>query len=123
VIHCDEFLVGRGGGQPVIADEEDAKTKIEGQVRELKEGGLNVTLTVVGSRAGSVPQAIADVAEELSPDVMVVGTRGHTALGGMLLGSVTQRLLHVATCPVFAVPAAAQHPDRSGSKAAQTAAV
>jgi predicted SpoU family rRNA methylase len=65
VIHCDEFLVGRGGGQPVIADEEDAKTKIEGQVRELKEGGLNVTLTVVGSRAGSVPQAIADVAEEL----------------------------------------------------------
>jgi hypothetical protein len=41
----------------------------------------------------------------------------------MLLGSVTQRLLHVATCPVFAVPAAAQHPDRSGSEAAHTAAV
>ena len=35
----------------------------------------------------------------------MVGTRGHTPLGGMLLGSVTQRLLHIAPCPVLAVPA------------------
>jgi nucleotide-binding universal stress UspA family protein len=48
-------------------------------------------------------------------DVVVVGTRGHTAIGGLLLGSVTQRLLHVAPCPVLAVPAlgsAVEEPER-----------
>ena len=119
-----EILVGRGGGQPVVADEDDVTARIEGQVRELGDEGLKATLRVVHATAGSVPQTIADAADDLSADLIVVGTRGHTAFGGLLLGSVTQRLLHVATCPVFAVPAAAQPPALSGSEAAQaTAAV
>ena len=36
--------------------------------------------------------------------MIVVGTRGRTALSGLLLGGVTQRLLHIAPCPVLAVP-------------------
>jgi nucleotide-binding universal stress UspA family protein len=122
VIHCEEVLAGRGGGQPVIADEDEMKAKIEKQVRGLKDEGLNASLVVVGAQAGSVPQAIADAADGHSADLIVVGTRGHTRLGGLLLGSVTQRLLHVASCPVFAVPAAAQHPEQSGGDAAHAAA-
>ena len=37
-------------------------------------------------------------------DVIVTGSRGHTALAGVFLGSVAQRLLHVAPCPVLVVP-------------------
>jgi nucleotide-binding universal stress UspA family protein len=37
-------------------------------------------------------------------DAIVVGTRGHTPIAGLLVGSVTQRLLHIAPCPVIVVP-------------------
>ena len=47
---------------------------------------------------------IADAAKENEADVIVVGSRGYGRIAGVLLGSVTQRLLHVAPCPVLAVP-------------------
>jgi hypothetical protein len=50
---------------------------------------------------------IADVAREVGADLIVIGTRGHTPIAGLSLGSVTLRLLHVAPCPVLAVPAIA----------------
>ena len=50
-------------------------------------------------------QDIADTAREIGADLIVLGTRGHGAVAGLLLGSVVLRLLHVAPCPVVAVPA------------------
>jgi nucleotide-binding universal stress UspA family protein len=44
------------------------------------------------------------VAESASAQVLVVGTRGRHALAGTLLGSVSQAVLHHATCPVAVVP-------------------
>ena len=105
VVHCDEFLVGRGGGQPLIADEDDVKAKIDRQAHELRDEGLDASLQLTNATVGGAAHAIAEVAAELPADLIVVGTRGHTALGGLLLGSVAQRLLHIAPCPVFAVPA------------------
>jgi nucleotide-binding universal stress UspA family protein len=74
-----------------------------------------VTLRIETGAAPGAAHMIADVARGFGADVVVVGTRGHTAIGGLLLGSVTQRLLHVAPCPVLAVPAlgsAAGEPER-----------
>jgi hypothetical protein len=52
------------------------------------------------------PQAaheIADVADEVGADlIVVVGTGGYGPNAGLVLGSVTLRLLHVAACPVLA---------------------
>jgi nucleotide-binding universal stress UspA family protein len=65
---------------------------------------------------------IVDVAREVDADLIIVGTRGHTPMVELLLGSVTQRLLHIATCPVLAVPPARQTGvDASEGEAAEAA--
>jgi nucleotide-binding universal stress UspA family protein len=108
IAHAVEHLLGpRAGGYPVHADEDEIRAKIERQTAELKEAGLNVSSKAVGGASPGAAHMIADIAREVGADVIVVGTRGHTALAGLLVGSVTQRLLHVAPCPVLAVPASA----------------
>jgi nucleotide-binding universal stress UspA family protein len=106
VVHCKEIIVGgRGSGYPVNADEEELLAKIQGQVDELKAEGVDAALEVISGVASGAAHAIADVARDEHADLIVVGTRGHAPVAGLLVGSVTQRLLHVSPCPVLAVPA------------------
>jgi nucleotide-binding universal stress UspA family protein len=44
------------------------------------------------------------VAASMAQYLLVVGSRGRHALAGTLLGSVSQGVLHHATCPVAVVP-------------------
>jgi nucleotide-binding universal stress UspA family protein len=104
VVHSKELMHGRAGGWPVYADEDELQAKIRGQADELRSEGLDVTLRIEAVGAPGAAHMIADAARSFDADVIVVGTRGHSAIGGLLLGSVTQRLLHIAPCPVLAVP-------------------
>jgi nucleotide-binding universal stress UspA family protein len=123
VVHADQLLMGRGGGQHVIADEEDVRAKIERQAKELRDAGIKATERLVHATTGdSAAKTIADSAKELGADLIVVGTRGHTHLGGLLLGSVTTRLLHISPCPVFVVPTG-KDAEESGTEAAAASAV
>jgi nucleotide-binding universal stress UspA family protein len=105
-VHCQEMtLPGKGGGSySVAANEQDLKAKIERQVSELAQGGISTTLESTRARVGGAAHAIAAAASAHECDAIVVGTRGHTPIAGLLVGSVTQRLLHIASCPVIAVP-------------------
>jgi nucleotide-binding universal stress UspA family protein len=105
VVHADEHIGGRAGNVPAIADEDDLQTKLAVQVKELVDSGVDATLHVISGINKDPADLIANIARELEADLIVVGTRGHGRIAGMLLGSVTQRLLHVAPCPVLAVPA------------------
>jgi nucleotide-binding universal stress UspA family protein len=111
VVHSNEILHGRAGGHPVLADEEDLESKIESQVEELRKEGLDATLKLVSGTAADPAHSIADVAKKWDADVIVVGTRGHGPVVGALVGSVTQKLLHLAPCPVLAVPGARARQD------------
>lgn len=49
---------------------------------------------------GGVAQSIARRAEELKCDVIVMGTRGMAALGNLVMGSVTTKVIHLTRLPV-----------------------
>jgi universal stress protein A len=49
------------------------------------------------------PPAIADAAQEIGADLIVLGTRGHTGLKHIVLGSVAERTLRIAPCSVLTV--------------------
>lgn len=105
-VHVKELSVGRAAGYPVQIDEEEVEQKIQGQTKDLKDAGVDASYEQRGTTAGGAAHAIADAAKEAGAELIVVGTRGQGPISGLLLGSVTQRLLHVAPCPVLAVPPA-----------------
>lgn len=51
---------------------------------------------------GPAAQVLLDVAR--TAELLVVGSRGHGAFAGMLLGSVSTHCVHHARCPVVVVP-------------------
>jgi nucleotide-binding universal stress UspA family protein len=108
IVHCVEYQASAASSEPPHeqGDETEIEAKIKHQVRDLVEQGAQATLRLVPTNPSGAAHTIADVARDERADVIVVGTRGHTALAGLLVGSVTQRLLHIASCPVLVVPTA-----------------
>jgi nucleotide-binding universal stress UspA family protein len=53
---------------------------------------------------GSPGEVVSEAAEAEKCDLIVMGSRGRTDLGGLILGSVTHRVLHAASVPVLVVP-------------------
>ena len=86
-------------------DEDEIIEQIRAVAHGLTESGYDVHLEIVSTVRGGPARIIADVAKTIAADVIVVGTRGHGPAAGLLLGSVAQRLLHLAPCPVLAIPA------------------
>jgi nucleotide-binding universal stress UspA family protein len=114
VVHIREIFVGRAGGYPVLADETELRERIALQVRDLEDVGRETTFIVRTCTSGHTARTIAEIAGEVDADLIVVGTHGYGRVASLLLGSVTQGLLHAGICPVLAVPTGvpAEAPER-----------
>jgi nucleotide-binding universal stress UspA family protein len=55
------------------------------------------------AREGDPAQVLIDVAQEVGADLIVVGARGLTPIERFLLGSVSSKLAHHATCDLLIV--------------------
>lgn len=105
IAHVEERILGKGGG-PLHVDEEEIKAEIRKQADELSAQGIDTSIQMVDVMLGGPAHAIEEIANKAGADLIVLGTRGHSPVAGLLLGSVTQRLLHIARRPVLAVPEA-----------------
>jgi nucleotide-binding universal stress UspA family protein len=77
------------------------QTLLEAALAQARNSGL-ATLSTQAAQ-GQAAQEIVRAAAECGVDCIVMGTRGMNALGGLLLGSVAQRVVHLAAMPVMLV--------------------
>ncbi len=71
---------------------------------EARTRKLGVSRIEVKTCWGDVTQSLIDLAAASSSKMIVVGRRGRGQLAGLLLGSVSQKLVNLAPCAVVVVP-------------------
>jgi nucleotide-binding universal stress UspA family protein len=83
-----------------------AKRKSAGQavldeaLQKLDKSKLKVRAELL---EGPEAESILKAAESSEADLIVMGTRGFGAVKGMLVGSVSRKVIHLARCPVMVV--------------------
>ena len=68
-----------------------------------KELMPHTELEAVALRHVSAGEAIAEYAEKVKADLVIVGSHGRTGLRRILLGSVAERVVRLAPCAVLVV--------------------
>jgi len=93
----------------VNAIEENARTQME-KVRELAQGraaelagGASVPPISAKVELGAPATAILEEAKRGAYDLVVMGTQGRTGLAHLFIGSVAERVVRAAPCPVLTV--------------------
>lgn len=79
--------------------EESQALLIEAQKKLDAAGRFHTTHIHVGQPA----EVIVKMAADLGCDLIVMGTHGRSGIAGLVMGSVANRVLHLASCPVLLV--------------------
>ena len=69
-------------------------------LQHIRNAGVAVEDRIMEEPAGA---AISDIARIEKCELIVMGSRGLTNLAGLIIGSVTNRVLHTAPCSVLVV--------------------
>jgi len=83
--------------------EQAARAKAREFMREIEELFGEETRTTVMVTVGDPASEIVHLAKEEKADLVILGSRGLGQVQSLLLGSVSDRVVHLAPCPVLVV--------------------
>ena len=86
---------------PRVPSAEDVRAEMARLLPMDEADGITVTLE---ARAGHAASVIVDQAVERSADLIVMGTHGRTGFSRLLMGSVAEKVVRQAPCPVLTIP-------------------
>jgi nucleotide-binding universal stress UspA family protein len=93
------------GGAVLTAEGREQLTKaIASFIEASKEPDIPIEIAI-GQTAGSTANEILNQASTMGTDLLVMGTHGRSGFDRLVLGSVTEKVLRKAECPVLTVPA------------------
>jgi nucleotide-binding universal stress UspA family protein len=97
-------VINSSRGDALVDKRYAGEAEIEGIDQRLgKEGIEHIILQPV--RGHDAAAEVLDAAEEHNASLIVIGLRRRTPVGKLIMGSVSQRILLEADCPVLAVKA------------------
>ena len=102
VLHVRETEVTYAGAFP-LETPDAAEEFVDTEVRRLKNQGVSARGEVVPALYGRASRVILEIADTEGADMVVMGSRGRSDLAGLVLGSVTHKVIHLAHCPVLLV--------------------
>jgi nucleotide-binding universal stress UspA family protein len=97
-------LYGASANLSMLLDEQTrvAKEQLAQLARRLEKRRLRIRTVL---QTGSPYQLILETADKLKVDLIVMATHGRTGLSHLLMGSVAEKIVRAARCPVLTVRA------------------
>lgn len=93
-----------GPGKDLLAQQKEILDKF---LREKFADEMNLVEVRQRVELGTAYVNIAEMSEREEVDLIIMSTHGRTGLDHVLLGSVTEKVIAHAHCPVLAIPASA----------------
>jgi nucleotide-binding universal stress UspA family protein len=108
VLHIREWRMAGAAGWPAgslgmvdLEEPDEAAELMQLILKKFEAEGAMATAQVRTGMHGGVAMQILELAKKEGVGLIVMGSRGLSDLGGLLVGSVTHKVMHLADCPVL----------------------
>lgn len=113
VLHVRNLAAGDGVAW--VESEADAEVVLSGIMGRLRTAGLTAEAKVAGP-SSFVAQGIAEEARAWDADLIVMGSRRLSELGGLVAGSVNHEVIHLSDRPVLVLQRAGASGESKGAE-------